>query len=1018
MKKLILFILLFPLVTFAQAPVTPADAATGVSVGLASLTWTAFGGGTYDVELHGNATYTNLIASAYGGAGTSLAVPGATLQYNKTYYWRVQDAAAPGYSNYSFTVELATPALTAPANAATGQSINPNLTWTLAASTTNVEFYLDYVLDGTFDGDETTINLAVSPQALGPLPYNTTYSWRVRAVVNGAVPNNAETTTSATRTFTTLLATPTLTGPADLADDVSTTVQVSWSMGASTTNVQFDVEYDNNNNWGDGFLTKSNVASPYTFAPALANNTTYQWRVKATVTAGPPNATETTTSAQRSFTTIELIPTLTAPAQYAVQQSVLTTFTWADIGATDYDLEISTDPAMAGATVFAGIAAATYTLDTYEYLDYNQVYYWRIKENDFNVYSEIRQFKTWSVTTFSTSAVPMVTSAYLTLQIFPTPLNTVKYDIFYRKSIEAWPVAPQIQNQQNIYSYNLTGLSAGTQYDVLIRAKNNNAGDIVYCYSTVITFTTEGLPTPSLAYPIGGETTYGNPPTVSWYLGTVFTGLFEIMYSYDNIDADVDGDLDNGVSIGTTPNIIKTFPAALTTGVPIYWQVRCKANGDNGPWSAIESFDIYSTNLTVAPKPVPSWPIGGNDSYLNPPTLYWYTGTFTTDLDFYVEWDDDNNLDDAPLGNSGWFTEEPYFKLPGTLSTGTYYWRVKSRLTATLAEGAWSDVVSFVIPAPLATSVAMPNPLQPNAISVTTLNPTFTWYAVTPPALTYKLRISPYYSTDANGMLNHPTAVQTTTWLNTTSAAFNSMVFTAPGLTLLPGVTYYWQVIAKNASNVESSWSYIVSFITAAGASAIVPQPVSPIQGQPINATSAVITWSLPAEPTTQLKYDLEYAKTADFSDAVKKTLNDKVTQVDGLEPNSLYYWRVSSKTTTGSQSMYSAVQTFRTDGPTSVGDNEVIPDQFTLSQNYPNPFNPTTKITFSLPSDNFVTVKVYDMLGREVKTLVNDYRNAGSHTMNWNGDDNSGQKVASGTYIYRITAGSFVATRKMVLLK
>ena len=266
-------------------------------------------------------------------------------------------------------------------------------------------------------------------------------------------------------------------------------------------------------------------------------------------------------------------------------------------------------------------------------------------------------------------------------------------------------------------------------------------------------------------------------------------------------------------------------------------------------------------------------------------------------------------------------------------------------------------------------------------------------------------------------MLDHPTAVQTTTWLATTSASFNSMTFTAP-LSLLPGVTYYWQVKAKNASDVESSWSYIVSFLTAAGASAIVPELVSPIQGQPINATSAVLTWTLPAEPTTQLKYDLEYAKTADFSDAVKKTLNDKVTQVEGLEPNSTYYWRVSSKTNTGSQSMYSNVQSFRTDGATSVGEPQEIPNEFALMQNYPNPFNPTTKITFSLPGDNFVTVKVYDMLGREVKTLVNDYQNAGNHTMNWNGDDNSGQKVASGTYIYRITAGSFVATKKMVLLK
>ena len=94
-------------------------------------------------------------------------------------------------------------------------------------------------------------------------------------------------------------------------------------------------------------------------------------------------------------------------------------------------------------------------------------------------------------------------------------------------------------------------------------------------------------------------------------------------------------------------------------------------------------------------------------------------------------------------------------------------------------------------------------------------------------------------------------------------------------------------------------------------------------------------------------------------------------------------------------------------------------PDAFLLHQNYPNPFNPGTQITFALPEAAVVTLKVYDLLGREVKTLVNQRRAAGTHTVRWDGTDEAGNPVASGVYLYRLHVGNnFVQTRKMVLLK
>ncbi|MFA5834062.1 MAG: CHRD domain-containing protein [Bacteroidota bacterium] len=97
---------------------------------------------------------------------------------------------------------------------------------------------------------------------------------------------------------------------------------------------------------------------------------------------------------------------------------------------------------------------------------------------------------------------------------------------------------------------------------------------------------------------------------------------------------------------------------------------------------------------------------------------------------------------------------------------------------------------------------------------------------------------------------------------------------------------------------------------------------------------------------------------------------------------------------------------------------SEVIPAEFSLEQNYPNPFNPSTVIQFALPNDAKVSLKIYDILGREVRTLINSDVVSGTSKVEWNGKNNFGQQVASGMYIYRIEAGSFVSTRKMMLLK
>ncbi len=128
----------------------------------------------------------------------------------------------------------------------------------------------------------------------------------------------------------------------------------------------------------------------------------------------------------------------------------------------------------------------------------------------------------------------------------------------------------------------------------------------------------------------------------------------------------------------------------------------------------------------------------------------------------------------------------------------------------------------------------------------------------------------------------------------------------------------------------------------------------------------------------------------------------------------------------TASNRIYASVAHFSTlvvrpksSSPTGTGSEPVkVPNGFALEQNYPNPFNPETSIHYRIPDASHVTLTVYNSLGQVVQTLVNKSLPAGEYSVRWNGRDQLGNKVSSGMYFYRIEAGDFIKTRKMILMK
>ena len=95
-----------------------------------------------------------------------------------------------------------------------------------------------------------------------------------------------------------------------------------------------------------------------------------------------------------------------------------------------------------------------------------------------------------------------------------------------------------------------------------------------------------------------------------------------------------------------------------------------------------------------------------------------------------------------------------------------------------------------------------------------------------------------------------------------------------------------------------------------------------------------------------------------------------------------------------------------------------IIPIAYILHQNYPNPFNPITSLRYDLPEQAQVTLMIYDLMGRVVRTLVNIEQTAGYKSIQWNATNDAGSPVSAGVYLYKIQAGEFVQTKKMVLLK
>jgi len=198
------------------------------------------------------------------------------------------------------------------------------------------------------------------------------------------------------------------------------------------------------------------------------------------------------------------------------------------------------------------------------------------------------------------------------------------------------------------------------------------------------------------------------------------------------------------------------------------------------------------------------------------------------------------------------------------------------------------------------------------------------------------------------------------------------------------------------------------------------PSPADGADGQ--DTVSVQLLWSCSDPDGHALNYDIYACALVEGEEAAFVPVASQVTEnwytLTDLQDTTQYLWSVVA--TDGQAIAEGPIWSFSTEGPVAVEEIESpqLPDLFVLSQNYPNPFNPETRIEFALPRASHVKIEVFNILGQSVRTLVDERLSAGYKAVNWDSRDNHGVEISSGVYFYRITAGDFVESKKMLLLK
>lgn len=482
---------------------------------------------------------------------------------------------------------------------------------------------------------------------------------------------------------------------------------------------------------------------------------------------------------------------------------------------------------------------------------------------------------------------------------------------------------------------------------------------------------------PSLEYPSDSSKDLPLEINIQWHAQT-HTSSYSLQVSKESDFQNLVIDQDNlGILFAIS---------GLENNTTYYWRVSASNVAGESDYSSVWEF---TTIVALPNRPVLAEPV---DDAVDVPVdteLNWYTSENAEAYSIQV-----SNLSDfSVLVVDEANHSDTVFSVSGLENNTTYFWRVSASNVA--GESDHSSVREFT------TIVALPNtPIlaEPadHAVGIP-IEAELKWHE-SENAESYSVQVSNLsdFSTLVIDLSNH-----------------SDTIFTVSGLQ--NNTTYFWRVSALNTAG-ESNYSSVQEFTT------IVALPNTPVLAEP--ADDAV---DVPVE--TELKwhasenaesYSLQVSNFSDFSALLidRSNHSDTAFSVSGLENNTTYFWRVSALNLAG-ESNHSSIWSFTTVTATAIEwDSRSKSDGFGLQSAYPNPFNRNTFVKYFLPGQTKILITIYNSMGKSILELESEEKQAGEHTVIWNGRDSTGAPVNNGIYLFMLQTDYGILTQRILFIR
>ena len=838
-------------------------------------------------------------------------------------------------------------------------------------------------------------NLGVVAPISGLTP-GVIYHYRVVAVNAGGTVYGSDVS------FQTSPLSPMLSSPSNGAT-VSTSPTLSWNV--STGALSYHLQVSTSSSFGATVYDNSNITNTSQAISALNSGMTYYWRVSASNSGGT-----SAYSSPWSFTTVAtpVPPTLLSPTSGATVSTNPTLIWHAPTGATSYHLQVSTNSTFA--TLVYDNASITGTSQAVNSLNDGTTYFWQVSASNVagtSAYSSPWSFNTALLPPTANAATNITTSGFTANWSSSSGAGGYWLDVSTTSNFTSYVSGYQNLDVGNTLTKNVTGLNPGTTYYYQVRASNGAESSGNSNTQTVTTnASAPGAPTVTTAAASGVATTSATLNGTVNPNGSSTTCYFQYgtTISYGSV---VPPTLPIGVGSGNSVVAVAAGLTGLTPATTYHYRLVAASsggttNGTDMTFTTSAPSPVAPTVTTTAASNVTTTTATLNGT-VNPngasTTYYFQHGTTTS-------YESTTTSTSAGSGASNETESTPITGLtPGT----TYHYRIVASNAGGTTNG--NDITFTTMSSQLTALVAYypfndtPNDSSGNGNDGTVVGGVTYGFGRQNAACELDGRTG-YIIIPNSGTLQSPTnAISLCGWMK-----INSW----PGLQVAAMVskttTSNYGQYELNYQDWDSRVGPEISFIINTN-----------------NGGRGLTTYDT-------LNFGTWYFLAATWDgDSAKMYVNgdfkggDTLTGVMIPDTNSL----VLGLSTPGTYTLYldgslDEIRIYNTAltqhcvdslyGLATGIENKPhsgSPAEFQLSQNFPNPFNPSTIITYQLPSNAAVVLKVYDILGREVATLVNECEIIGNHSVTFNAGD-----LPSGVYSYRLQAGTYSQTKKLLLLK